>query len=110
MTERRFGEAFKLLFSRKGFRQFPRILGGLLLIDLVPGILICGVGAAHILINGIPEGPFGILMALMNFIQSGPGILCLLVSAVFKTIVYPFQFSVYQRVKDEELAAVLVQQ
>lgn len=102
LADRKFGDAFKLLFSKKGFRKLPKMLGGQLLLGLVPGLFYILLGAAYILITGIPEGPMGILIAMINFMKSWAGILGMLFGVLFIVLTYAFRFCVYQQIKDEE--------
>lgn len=107
LADRGFGEAFKLMFSRKGLRKFPRVLGGFLVINLVSGLIVTTFGAGHILLAGIPSGPFGPLVAILNFLRSWTGAFALLLGSVISIMQFPFQFSVYQTIKDEETAAMI---
>lgn len=109
LADRGFGGAFRLMFSRKGLRKFPRMLGGMALISLVSGLIVTTLGALRILIVGIPEGQLGPVIALWDFIRSAPGILGMLLVSVIGLLQYPFQFGVYQMVKDEEQAGVSIQ-
>jgi hypothetical protein len=109
LADRGFGESFKLLFSKRGFRKLPKLFGGLLLIYLVPAILNCAIFAAYILIKGIPNDAMGFLTLILSYVRSWPGILGMLLSAIAQAVVYPFQFCVFQQVKDEEATALVKQ-
>lgn len=109
LADRGFGESFKLLFSRKGLRKLPKLFGGLLLIALIPGILNAALMAGYLLIKGIPGDAMGLMTVLMNYMHSWPFILGMLFSGLARVVVYPFQFSVFQQVKDEEAAALVEQ-
>lgn len=106
LADRKFGAAFKLMFSRKGFRNLPRMAGGLLLLNVVPLAVYIALGALYFLMNGWPQDFFGYLTGLFGFMKSWEGILGLLLMAVFPVLTYAFQFSVYQQVADEERAAL----
>lgn len=99
LAEKKFGDAFKLVFSRKALRQLPRILGGYLLISFVSGLAVCAAGALYVIIAGVPEGPTGPLLAIMGFLRSGAGVISLLLSAVIGVILVPFQFAVYRKIE-----------
>jgi hypothetical protein len=109
LVDRPFGQAFKLMFSRRGLRKFPKLLGGLLLIQLVPGLFYTALGAGYFLIAGIPGEPMGLVTLLFDFMRSWAGILGMLLVYVFKSITYPFEFCVYQQVLDEEQATPVIQ-
>lgn len=99
LTEKNFGDAFKLVFSRKALRQLPRLVGGYLLVAFVSGLAVCAAGALWVIIAGVPEGPTGPILAMMDFIRSGAGVFSLLLSSVIGVILYPFQFAVYRKIE-----------
>jgi hypothetical protein len=95
LADRGFGEAFRLMFSRKGMRMLPRLFGGYLLIGAASTLIVCTFAAGYVLLVGVPEGELGPLVALMDFLKSGAGIFSLLLASVIGIIQYPFQFAVY---------------
>ncbi len=110
MADRGFGQAFRLMFSKKGFRKLPRMLGGQALILLLPGLVYVVLFAAYLLISGLPVDAQGYLIGILNFMKSWAGILGLLLVSIMGILIYPFRFAVYQLVRDEEAAAEQTQQ
>jgi hypothetical protein len=106
LADRKFGAAFKLMFSAKGFRNLPRMAGGLLLLYIVPLAIYAGLGALYFLLNGWPRDFFGCFTGIFGFMKSWEGILGLLITAFFPVIAYAFKFCVYQQVAGEEMAAL----
>ena len=102
LADRGFGEAFKLLFSKKGFRKLPRMLGGKALITLVPGFIYTALYAVYLLITGLPADVMGYLINFLSFMKSWAGILGLLLMSIIGILVYPFRFGVHQLIRDEE--------
>ncbi len=110
LADRGFGDAFKLLFSKKGFRKLPRMLGGKALITLVPGFIYAVLYVAYLLITGLPADTMGYLINILSFMKSWAGILGLLLISIMGILIYPFRFGVHQLLRDEEAgSAILIQ-
>jgi hypothetical protein len=104
LADRKFGAAFKLMFGRKGFRNLPRMAGGLLLLYVVPQAVFVGFGALYVMTAGVPGDYMGWILALYSFIRSWAGLLAFVISALFIVLTYAFKFCVYQQIKEEEAA------
>lgn len=102
LVDRSFGEAFKLLFSRKGLRKFFKAFGGFLILTVIPLVIIALLGGLYIVLNGVPDGPLGIVAAMLGFLRSWTGVLGMFLASLTGVLIYAFEFSLYQQVKEEE--------
>lgn len=109
LADRKFGDSFLLVFSKKGFRKFPKMLGGLLLLGIVPVILYAALGAEYWLTNGQPVDFWGIMTLMMKFIKSWEYAGGILIVGVFSVLAYAFRFCIYQEIRAEE-AQVQIEQ
>lgn len=110
LADRKFGAAFKLMFSKRGFRNLPRMAGGLLILYIVPVVALAGLGALYILPAGLPKVYLGWMSAMLGFIKSWEYILIMLISALCVVLGYAFKFCVFRQVKEEEIAAAAATQ
>jgi hypothetical protein len=110
LADRKFGAAFKLMFSKKGFRNLPRMAGGLATLYIVPMVACFGLGALYLLPTGLPKDYLGWMTALFGFIKSWEYILAMVIAALCIVLEYAFKFCVYQQTKEEEIAAAAPQQ
>ena len=104
LTDRKFSDAFKVLFSRKGLRQLPRMLGGQIILAVVPSILMAALGVVYFAINGVPSQPYDMLIAILDFLRSWEFLLGVVLISIFPVINVAFQYCVYQKVRDAEKA------
>lgn len=109
LADRKFGAAFRLMFGRKGFRNLPRMAGGLFLLYIIPEAIFVGLGALYLVSVGMPKDYLGWMTALLSFFKSWEGILGLVISAFFPMITYAFKFCVYQQIKEEEAGPPVLQ-
>lgn len=107
LADKGFGEAFKLVFSKKGFRKVPKAFGGYLLMALASTLITVVFFIGYVLLTGIPEGPFGYFTVIFKYISSWAGVLSMLLASLTVVIKPAFQFCLYQQIKDEETVALI---
>jgi hypothetical protein len=109
LADRSFGDAFKLTFSKKGFRKVPKAFGGFLLLGLASFIIMAVFIAGYVLIAGIPSEPLAFFSMYMKFFSSWVGVFSFLLVSLTVAIKPAYQFCIYQQIKDEEQTALIKQ-
>jgi hypothetical protein len=104
LCDRGFGGAFRLIFSRKGLRNMPRLFGGILLFGTLPTLLYSALMMIFGFLNAPGGEPFGLMLSLYDFERSWISFLLMLVVQACTIVVYAFRFCVYQQIKEEEEA------
>lgn len=104
LADRPFGQAFRAVFSKRGFKKVLKLCLSLLAAGFVYILVFAAFGAAYVLLTGIPSSLDSVMGAIAKFEGSWTYFFVALLASVFRLFIYSYAFCLFREILDEEAA------